>query len=63
MLSAHHQIECYYIAHIRNGDFMQKKAFIQTYGCQMNEHDTHRMVGVLEAEGFSMTPRPEDAEG
>ena len=41
---------------------MSKKAFIQTYGCQMNEHDTHRMVGVLEAEGFSMTPRPEDAD-
>ncbi len=28
----------------------------------MNEHDTHRMVGVLEAEGFSMTGRPEDAD-
>jgi len=39
-----------------------KKAFIQTYGCQMNEHDTHRMTGVLEAEGFSMTERPEDAD-
>ncbi len=41
---------------------MSKKAFIQTYGCQMNEHDTHRMVGVLEAEGFAMTERPEDAD-
>ena len=41
---------------------MSKKAFIQTYGCQMNEHDTHRMTGVLAAEGFSMTERPEDAD-
>ncbi len=41
---------------------MPQKAFIQTYGCQMNEHDTHRMVGVLEAEGFLMTGRPEDAD-
>ena len=41
---------------------MSKKAFIQTYGCQMNEHDTHRMTGVLAAEGFSMTERAEDAD-
>ncbi len=41
---------------------MPQKAFIQTYGCQMNEHDTHRMVGVLEAEGFLMTGHPEDAD-
>jgi len=41
---------------------MSKKAFIQTYGCQMNEHDTHRMTGVLAAEGFAMTERPEDAD-
>jgi tRNA-2-methylthio-N6-dimethylallyladenosine synthase len=41
---------------------MSKKAFIQTYGCQMNEHDTHRMTGVLAAEGYAMTERPEDAD-
>ncbi|MDK1022069.1 MAG: tRNA (N6-isopentenyl adenosine(37)-C2)-methylthiotransferase MiaB, partial [Candidatus Hydrogenedentes bacterium] len=39
-----------------------KKAFIQTYGCQMNEHDTHRMIGLLEAEGYEMAPTPEDAD-
>ena len=38
-----------------------KKAFIQTYGCQMNEHDTHRMMAVLVAEGYAMTTDPEEA--
>lgn len=38
-----------------------KKAFIQTYGCQMNEHDTYRMAGLLVAEGYTMTEDLEDA--
>jgi tRNA-2-methylthio-N6-dimethylallyladenosine synthase len=38
-----------------------KKAFIQTYGCQMNEHDTYRMVGVLVAEGYTMTENLDEA--
>lgn len=41
---------------------MPKKAFIQTYGCQMNEHDTHQMMGVLAREGYAATERPEDAD-
>ena len=39
-----------------------KKAFIQTYGCQMNEHDSHRMIGLLEAEGYEMATTPEEAD-
>lgn len=38
-----------------------KKAFIKTYGCQMNEHDTYRMVGVLVAEGYTMTEELDEA--
>ena len=38
-----------------------KKAFIQTYGCQMNEHDTYRMTGLLVAEGYTMTEDFEEA--
>ena len=38
-----------------------KKAYIQTYGCQMNEHDTHRMMGVLVAEGYALTNEPKEA--
>jgi tRNA-2-methylthio-N6-dimethylallyladenosine synthase len=35
--------------------------FIRTFGCQMNEHDSERMAGMLEAEGYVKTARAEDA--
>ena len=35
--------------------------FITTYGCQMNEHDSERMAGMLEAEGYRKADSPEDA--
>lgn len=41
---------------------MQPKAYIKTFGCQMNEHDTFQMRNVLEREGYGMTENPEDAE-
>lgn len=38
-----------------------KKYFIRTYGCQMNEHDTEVMSGILETMGFEQTSIPEEA--
>ena len=35
--------------------------FITTYGCQMNEHDSERIAGMLEAEGYVKVAAPEDA--
>jgi tRNA-2-methylthio-N6-dimethylallyladenosine synthase len=35
--------------------------FIRTFGCQMNEHDSERMAGMLEAEGYSRADAAEDA--
>ncbi|HJP65455.1 MAG TPA: hypothetical protein VKA30_04025, partial [Actinomycetota bacterium] len=32
--------------------------FITTYGCQMNEHDSERLAGMLEAEGYSKASAP-----
>jgi len=40
---------------------MQPKAFIQTFGCQMNDHDSGRMKEVLNAEGYTLTERKEEA--
>jgi tRNA-2-methylthio-N6-dimethylallyladenosine synthase len=35
--------------------------FITTYGCQMNEHDSERLAGMLEAEGYSEAAAPDEA--
>lgn len=39
-----------------------KKAHIQTYGCQMNEHDSQRMEELLCREGYEIIPDFEGAD-
>jgi len=39
-----------------------RRMYVDTYGCQMNEHDTQRMVSLMAAEGYLPTDRPEDAD-
>ena len=42
---------------------MQKKVFIKTFGCQMNEYDSDKMADVLGAsDGLVRTERPEEAD-
>jgi tRNA-2-methylthio-N6-dimethylallyladenosine synthase len=42
---------------------MQKKVFIKTFGCQMNEYDSDKMADLLGAsEGLVRTESPEDAD-
>jgi tRNA-2-methylthio-N6-dimethylallyladenosine synthase len=36
--------------------------FIRTFGCQMNEHDSERIGGLLEADGMVPVDRPDDAD-
>ncbi|KWT75007.1 tRNA (N6-isopentenyl adenosine(37)-C2)-methylthiotransferase MiaB [Candidatus Magnetominusculus xianensis] len=40
---------------------MDKVAYLQTWGCQMNVHDTEKIAGVLRGEGYAFTNKPEDA--
>jgi len=34
---------------------MTRRFYVRTYGCQMNEHDSERIAGVLEADGMVAT--------
>ncbi|HSU12840.1 tRNA (N6-isopentenyl adenosine(37)-C2)-methylthiotransferase MiaB [Longimicrobium sp.] len=39
-----------------------KKAYIETYGCQMNISDSELMAGILAEQGFVSTDTPDDAD-
>lgn len=39
-----------------------KKCFLKTYGCQMNEHDSENIKGILELLGYTFTDTMEDAD-
>src|SRR5438552_957993 len=39
-----------------------KKAYIKTFGCQMNVYDSQRMADALEPLGFGLTAAPDDAD-
>jgi tRNA-2-methylthio-N6-dimethylallyladenosine synthase len=39
-----------------------RRFYVRTYGCQMNEHDSERIAGLLEAEGMEPTDDVEAAD-
>jgi len=39
-----------------------RKYFIETWGCQMNVHDSEKLAGTLHAEGMAPAAGPEDAD-
>ncbi|MBS1837784.1 MAG: MiaB/RimO family radical SAM methylthiotransferase [Actinobacteria bacterium] len=41
---------------------MTKRYFVRTFGCQMNEHDSERLAGLLEADGYTPASGVEDAD-
>jgi tRNA-2-methylthio-N6-dimethylallyladenosine synthase len=41
---------------------MARKYLIETFGCQMNVHDSERMAGLLEQAGYESTPDAGDAD-
>jgi tRNA-2-methylthio-N6-dimethylallyladenosine synthase len=40
----------------------RRKAYVETYGCQMNVSDGELMEGILASSGYDLTSRPEDAD-
>ncbi|MFH0799737.1 MAG: tRNA (N6-isopentenyl adenosine(37)-C2)-methylthiotransferase MiaB [Pseudomonadota bacterium] len=43
-------------------EFTQKRAYIRTFGCQMNEHDSVRIMGMLESLGYVSSGTIDDAD-
>ena len=43
-------------------DDVPKRYLIRTFGCQMNEHDSERLAGLLEADGYEPATDVEDAD-
>jgi len=41
---------------------MGGRYLLRTFGCQMNEHDSERIAGLLEADGYEATTVVEDAD-
>lgn len=41
---------------------MARRYLIETFGCQMNFHDSERMAGLLEAAGYEAADEPSDAD-
>jgi tRNA-2-methylthio-N6-dimethylallyladenosine synthase len=41
---------------------LQRKYHVTTFGCQMNEHDSERMKGMLESLGYSEAPERDAAD-
>ncbi len=39
-----------------------RKYFVETFGCQMNLHDSERVAGLLEHEGYQPAADPADAD-
>jgi len=40
---------------------VEKKFYIETFGCQMNAHDSEKVVGTLLSKGYSQVETPEEA--
>ena len=45
-----------------SGTIKPKRAYVETYGCQMNVSDGELMEGILAADGYEIVRRPEDAD-
>src|SRR5437764_11307635 len=39
-----------------------KTFYIETFGCQMNAHDSEKVIGTLVSQGYSQVPTVEEAE-
>src|SRR5215831_17506049 len=43
-------------------DRADKKFYLETFGCQMNVHDSEKVIGTLISEGYRQVPTAEEAD-
>ena len=41
---------------------MKKAYYIETFGCQMNVHDSEKIAGILKKDGYTEADNPQDAD-
>src|SRR6267378_5578113 len=41
---------------------MKKNFYIETFGCQMNAHDSEKVIGTLVTQGYRQVPTPDEAD-
>ena len=51
-----------YMSSVRNLTGGGKKVYIQTFGCQQNEADSERLLGMAETMGYEKTSEPAEAD-
>jgi tRNA-2-methylthio-N6-dimethylallyladenosine synthase len=47
---------------VNQTDDVPRRYVVRTYGCQMNEHDSERIAGLLEADGLVLAGSEDDAD-
>jgi tRNA-2-methylthio-N6-dimethylallyladenosine synthase len=50
------------VKEVREPTRLGQRYFVRTFGCQMNEHDSERIAGLLEADGMVSTDSADDAD-
>jgi len=53
----HHHKDC-----MGMGKKLMKRYYIETFGCQMNVHDSEKMAGILKSKGYAETDSARDAD-
>jgi tRNA-2-methylthio-N6-dimethylallyladenosine synthase len=47
---------------MKTGARTMKKFYIETFGCQMNVHDSEKVIGTLVSQGYGQVDSPDDAD-
>ena len=50
------------VKEVRTPSRVGKSYFVRTFGCQMNEHDSERIAGLLEGDGMVRSESADEAD-